>query len=356
MKRILAGSAAWALGLVASCSSTPAAVSDGGSDDGTAVDASGGADATHESGNAVDASDARSDGPGSDGTAGGDATSDGTASDAHGDALADGANEAATDAGSESSSDSSTDSPAEAGTVACYAMHIDQQTANVSAPNTGWNLGGGDWTLEAWVKAHDAFAGGVIFVLNEAYLTNEIRFTYDDTTGAIGCTTYSGACPCGKGTGNMSLGAGDIRDGAWHHAACVRLGAVGKLYIDGVESDTDNISTSLVPASDIAFGQPSGYPSYDAAPVIVGPFRFSNYARYLSNFTPAHTWPVDAHTITQYLSASPFAGSLVDEAGGDNTSTSATGVSASSDTPCSPAGSGDAGDAGDASADADDAG
>jgi hypothetical protein len=232
-------------------------------------------------------------------------------------------------------------------------MRVDQPSAHVTAPSTGWNLGGGDWTLEAWIKPHGAFAGGVVFVLNEANLVNEVRLLYDDTTGAIGCTTYSGAGPTGKGTGNLTLSAGDLRDGAWHHAACVRLGGIGKLYVDGVESDTDVVSTDLVAASNIAFGQPSGYPALLAAPVVVGPFRFSSAARYLTSFTPAHIWPVDGHTVTQYLSATPFAGSLVDEAGGDNTSTAATGVSASSDTPCSPggdAGTGsDAGDAGDAS-------
>jgi hypothetical protein len=351
MRPILAGGAAWALGLVASCSSSPAVVSDGGSDDGTALDASGGVDAMHESGTASDASDARSDGPGdaaADGS-GGDATGDGTAGDAHGDAPADAQADGPTDASPDSASDAAADA-AETGAVTCYAMRIDQPTANVSAPNTGWNLGGGDWTIEAWIKAHDAFSSGLgyVFVVNEANLVNEIRFTYDDATGEIGCTTYSGSCPCGKGTGNLSLSAGDIRDGAWHHAACVRFGGIGKLYIDGVESDTDNVSTSLVPASDIAFGQPSGYPAatFGAAPVIVGPFRFSSLARYDTNFAPAHSWAIDAHTITQYLSASPFAGTLVDEAGGDNTSTSAAGVSASTDTPCSPAGRGDAGDAG----------
>jgi hypothetical protein len=351
MRRILAWVAACGTGLAASCSNSPSTPGDGGADD-ASVDASGGVDATHGS----SGSDARGDGPGSDATAdasGTDATGDGPAKDATGDAVADGSGDGAADSAADSptdsAGDSAGDSSSEAGTVACYAMRIDQQTANVAAPNTGWALGGGDWTLEAWIKAHDAFTGGVVFVLNEATLTNEVRLTYDDTTGSIGCTTYSGSCPCGKGTGNMSLAAGDIRDGAWHHAACVRVGGIGKLYLDGVESDTDIVSTSLTPASDIAFGQPSGFPSYVAAPVLVGPFRFSDLARYSSSFAPSQTWAVDSHTITQYLSGSPFAGALVDEAGGDNTSTSATGVSASSDSPCSPAaGGGDAGDAGDA--------
>lgn len=217
----------------------------------------------------------------------------------------------------------------------CYAMNITQAAANISAPDTGWNLGAGDWTIETWVKAHDSFTGGVIFTLNQGYLTNDIRFQYDNTTGKLWCNTYSGSCPCGKGTGNLNLMSQPINDGKWHHAACVRNGGAAKMFVDGAQVDSDIISTSLVPASGIAFGRPSGYPSYAAAPVLVGPFRFSSVARYMSAFVPAKTWPIDGSTVTQYLTSSPFANNtLTDEAGGNNTSSSATGTSPSNDTPC----------------------
>jgi cysteine-rich repeat protein len=215
----------------------------------------------------------------------------------------------------------------------CYAMRVDQATANVPAPNTGWGLGTGDWTLESWVKSHDAFTGGVIFTFNQSYLANDINLSYDNSTGNIQCSTYSDHCPCGKGTGNLSLAGGNIRDGAWHHVACVRSGNMGKLFIDGAQVDTDVITTSLVAMSQTAYGSPSGYSS-NAAPLVLGPFRFSKVARYAGAFTPGRTWNVDTSTVAQYLVLHPFAGVLVDEAGGDNTTTSAVGVSASTDTPC----------------------
>jgi hypothetical protein len=215
----------------------------------------------------------------------------------------------------------------------CYAVRINQANANISAPSTGWNVGTGNWTLEAWVKAHDAFTGGGIAFLNESYLTNEVRFFYDNTTGKVGCSTYSGSCPCGKGTGNMNMASGAINDGSWHHVACVRTGGNGKLYVDGQQVDTDIISTSMIPASNIGIGQPTGYPSYGAAPVLLGPIRFSSVARYTATFTPAANWSVDSSTVTQYLVADAFAGTLIDQAGGDNTSTSASGVIASNDVP-----------------------
>jgi hypothetical protein len=364
-KNLLCG-VVWVAGLVAGCSSSSVVSNRDGGDDGTPGAAGIGQDASHEAASNGDAhGDAPRDAAGGGADANAEASSD-ASSDATTDASAEGAADSPTTSDSgdaaaltdasdaPAASDSSdvgttsdtgtdgTDATSDAGTDAgplCYAMRIGQASATVSAPSTGWSLGTGDWTLETWIKAHDAFAGGSVFVLNEATLTNDVRLAYDSTTGNVKCTTYSGSCPCGKGTGNMSLSAGPIHDGAWHHVACIHTGGVGKLYVDGAESDTDIVTTSLTPTSDIAFGQASddaGGATNVAAPVLVGPFRFSNVVRYVSSFTPAHTWSLDANTVTQYLVAGPFAGALVDEAGGKSTSTSASGVTASPDTPCCP--------------------
>ena len=258
------------------------------------------------------------------------------------DATADvGSDDAAIETGSDTGDAGSDGGPA----PTCYAVRINQSNANISAPSAGWNVGAGDWTLEAWVKPHDAFTGGAIAVLNESYLTNEVRLTYDNVSGTVGCTTYSGSCPCGKGTGNLNMASGAIHDGSWHHVACVRTGGNGKLYVDGQQVDTDIITTSMIPASDIGIGQPTGYPSYAAAPVLLGPMRFSSVARYATTFTPTVSWSVDSSTVTQYLVATAFTGTLIDEAGGDNSSTSASGVASSSDLPplCTSAGPVEAG-------------
>jgi hypothetical protein len=218
--------------------------------------------------------------------------------------------------------------------TACHAIRLDAATARISAPNTGWGLGAGDWTLELWMKAHDAFSGGTVTVLNENYLVNDLRLGYNSASGTLSATTYGGACPCGKGTGNMNLASGPVNDGQWHHVAVVRSGGAGRLFLDGAQVDSDIITTSLVASSPIAVGVPAGYPGYGASPVLIGPYRFSSVARYTGPFTPATHWPLDASTVTQYLTDAAFAGTLVDEAGGDNTSTYVTGVVPSSDTPC----------------------
>jgi len=217
--------------------------------------------------------------------------------------------------------------------LSCYAVSLDTPNSRIEVPVAGWNLGLNDWTLELWIKAHDAFGGGFV-TGNYAY--NSVWMDYSDTTGEISCHTYGGGCPCGKGTGNLSLTSGPINDGAWHHIACVRTGGTGTLYVDGVKVATDIVTTMLLASSNIVIGQPAWHTtSYTAAPLLIGPYRFSRVARYIGTFVPRKHWSIDASTVTQYLTVNPFSTQLVDEAGGDNTSVVAKDVSASADTPCS---------------------
>lgn len=220
----------------------------------------------------------------------------------------------------------------------CHAVKVTSPTAHLSLPNTGWGIGTSDWTLEVWLKAHDEFAGdGILIALNESYLTNEMRFAYETATSRIHMTTYGGACPCGKGTGNLNLTSPPLSKGVWHHIAAVRTGGTGKLYVDGGVVDSDVITTQLVQQSPVAVGRPGGYPSYTTAPVFLGPWRFSKVARYAASFAPAKTWTVDGSTVAQFLVQAGLAsGALTDEAGGDNSGSGAVGLVAwDTDTPCS---------------------
>ena len=86
----------------------------------------------------------------------------------------------------------------------------------------------------------------------------------------------------------------------------------------------------------LSLGKPSGYPASTAATMLLGPWRFSSTTRYPSPpFAPAKTWVVDGNTVSQFLVDRDFVTALVDEAGGDNSSTSSSGVSPEAlDTPC----------------------
>jgi hypothetical protein len=218
---------------------------------------------------------------------------------------------------------------------ACYAVSLDDITSTISAPATGWTLGGGDWTLEAWVKVRSTADATreTIIQLNQAYTTDGLGLAFDDSTGNVIAGTYGGSCPCGPGTGNLDMFGGDVR-GGWHHVAATRHEGNAWLYVDGLLVKTDVIDTRLLVQSDLGIGAMSGYPA-SAFDGIVGPVRFSRVVRYTGSFTPETNWAVDSNTVTQYLTTKPFAGGvLTDEAGSDNTSTASGHVSPSEDTPC----------------------
>jgi hypothetical protein len=192
----------------------------------------------------------------------------------------------------------------------------------------GWGLGTGNWTLEFWIKAHADFSGDRVIAMNEGYVAHNVQALYRE--GRVICYTYKDV----TGPGNLYVASSVITDGQWHHIACVRTGSTGTIYTDGQASASGDVEVNLQVNSNVAIGKPSGYAMYRAAPVLLGPTRFSSVARYMSNFTPAKSWTVDASTVAQYLVDQGFTGSLIDEAGGDNNSTAVSNIAASNDTPC----------------------
>jgi len=203
----------------------------------------------------------------------------------------------------------------------------------MSIANTGLGVGTGDWTVEYWVRYDGAFTNsgaGSIFTQNEDYSTYAIRsnFTLD---GMVHTYTYD------ESTGNSNVVNGysdSITDGRWHHVAFSYGAGTLKTYTNGVLSGTYSGGPDLRELSPMAIGEPSGYSSYEAASVSLGPIRFSSEDRYPTGFTPAADWANDQYTIAQYLTQTPFDGiTLTDEAGGDNTGTHRQDMVALSDCP-----------------------
>ena len=210
-----------------------------------------------------------------------------------------------------------------------FAVKLTTKTARIAIASTGFGVGSGDWTFEFWLRVHSEFSEGakVVFIMNESYATYGIRAGLMDHAGgtAVFFQNYIG------GPGGANGYSGPIGDGNWHHVAWVYEGGTATVYTDGVAGETSNGSGNLQSQSSMSLGRPSGYSTYYAAPVHVGPTRFSNTARYFAGFVPASDWQVDASTIGQWLVAQGFDGTnLVDEAGGDNNGVHEQGVVPSS--------------------------
>lgn len=198
-----------------------------------------------------------------------------------------------------------------------HAVKLTNKTARISIANTGFGVGSGAWTFEFWIKLHSEFSEGAkyVFVMNESYATYGIRahLTEDGGNTVVSFTNYIG------GAGGVNGNSAPIGDGAWHHVAWVFDGASATIFTDGISGQKSTGSGVLKAQSSMSLGRPSGYGGYLAAPVYVGPTRFSSTARYVAGFVPEFKWQVDVDTVGQWLVAQSFDGTnLVDEAGEDN--------------------------------------
>ena len=210
----------------------------------------------------------------------------------------------------------------------CNSLTFTESSGSIEVQSNGMSLGQGDWTVEFWVKINDDFAfnDGQIFMQNEEGSTHAFRAGYT-ADGKIQCNTYNAT-----GESYMYVYSSTIDDGSWHHIACSFSAGTITAYTDGVAGETDSNSPDLQMSGTMSIGSPSGYEK-DAPPITLGPIRFSSAARYTDSFSPESSWPTDEQTVAQYLTYSLFDGAtLIDEAGGDNTGTTRSGIS--SDNTC----------------------
>jgi len=203
--------------------------------------------------------------------------------------------------------------------TSCPGIRLTSNTAQVVIPNSGFGVGGGAWTLETWIRVDNPkLLEGQLFMMNSAYSVGAVRMGAG-YNGGIQCNVYAPWVP---------VYSGPIDDGKWHHIACTYSNGTLTMYRDGVAVDSASASPNLQTLSPFAIGLPTGYEK-NVPRVSLGAIRFSSTNRYGGNFSPASAWSVDGSTVAQYLSGQSFNGSkLIDEAQGNNSSTSTTDVNA----------------------------
>lgn len=211
----------------------------------------------------------------------------------------------------------------------CPAIRALHPNARLSVQPTGFGTGTGDFTVELWYarSAGEPAREGVI-TMNEAFSTNAVRVH----VGAeqVSCLVYATA-----GTAHVLAPAPEPE--TWTHLACVRQSGVLRLFVAGALAASAPVSASVLELSPTAIGAPL-FAGDGAAPMKLGPLRFSKVARYGAPFFPTAAWVVDGDTVAQFLTQSAFVpgpAPLVDEAGGDNAVSDYGGFEpALSDVPC----------------------
>ncbi|MBM73789.1 MAG: hypothetical protein CMK59_00195 [Proteobacteria bacterium] len=204
----------------------------------------------------------------------------------------------------------------------CNSLTFTDPSGSMEVQSTGMGVGTEDWTVEFWLKVHNDFEfdSGQIFMQNEDGSTHAFRAGYNPD-GRIQCNTYNTT-----GDSYMNVYSSSINDGRWHHIACSFQEGTITIFTDGIAGETDSNTPDLQANGTMSIGNPNGYDK-DPPPITLGPIRFSSVTRYNADFSPQTNWLVDEQTIAQYLVESTFNGTtLLDEAGGDNTGTTRTGI------------------------------
>ena len=151
--------------------------------------------------------------------------------------------------------------------------------------DTDFDFGSGDLTIEMWFRSADTAASTSLLTREWVGSPWTGGFTIQMRYGASGplgiyMADYSTSSPLMVGS-TTSHG-----DDNWHHFAWTKSGNVHRLFLDGVQEDTETTSASFASvskdisiASDQTFGGRyfTGY---------IQDLRITRAARYVANFTP----------------------------------------------------------------------
>lgn len=212
-----------------------------------------------------------------------------------------------------------------ASACSCRSIVFTGGAGEARIPASGMDLGDSDWTLEAWIK-HNVQPTGVRFVMNVAQI--EYNYLYVSLGLPLRCGVgLPGSIVPGH---NVLVLDAPLPVGEWHHVACERSGGALRVYIDGYVRAEGLIDVPV-------HGVSEGALLHDySGSSLVGPMRLSRVARYGEEFVPRMRWIADQDAVLLYLVKSGInAGSLVDEAGGDNHALILGGIlDGDGDTPC----------------------
>lgn len=189
----------------------------------------------------------------------------------------------------------------------CHAIHPVHPQARVSVAPDGLSVGYDDFTAEVWFRtAAVEFKKGSLVRLNEVEGINDFALRVASTETECSMSNADGASEL---FGSAHPAGPPPVVGQWHHLACERSAGNLRLYFDGILRNEVRVDVEVVATSGLSIGMPQGLPRQfgsAAPPADVGPVRYSRVARYSVDFTPATAWPVDEHTILQYLTTRTF--------------------------------------------------
>jgi hypothetical protein len=201
---------------------------------------------------------------------------------------------------------------------------IDRVKIKIDNPAVPADIGGGDFTIEFWMKAQsNANTGSVNCSTDSGWITGNIIIDRDifgpGDNGDYGISLHQGRVAFGVsvgGAGNTICGATVAANNTWRHIAVTRNATSGQLriYVDGVLD-----AQGSGPPGDVTYrnGRTTSWsndpylvigaekhdyaPAYPSYTGFVDELRLSNNIRYASNFTrPSTQFTTDSNTMALF--------------------------------------------------------
>jgi hypothetical protein len=182
-------------------------------------------------------------------------------------------------------------------------------------------LGGGDFTLEAWVRI-DATEDGIRPVGSLLDTGSpDLAFAASLAVGelvsgelALGCGVRGANDAIEAGTGTIAAVA---PLDAFVHVACVRRNGRLSIHLGGRRVRDARIDVLDVAAfADVRFDGGAHLGSDASARVAIGPIRLSRVARYEGTFAPATHWTPDDRVVFQLLTGAGATATRLEDASG----------------------------------------
>lgn len=155
--------------------------------------------------------------------------------------------------------------------------------ASATTPaNSRFDLGSGDFTLEAWVYPTSNVAYGMITSQNPGQVTGSYELFIN--SGTLGTFISSNGSTWDISLATLS--GGSVPLNTWTHVAMTRLGTSFKLWVGGVNTST-LVSAAAIVASNSVFAVGGRAAGIYGFPGYIDELRLTKgVCRYTANFTP----------------------------------------------------------------------
>ena len=145
---------------------------------------------------------------------------------------------------------------------AMYGVSFDGSNDKLTIPdNADFELGSGDFTIEAWVLGDDDHSAytSVISKWQSSNFSWMIRYSSADISNSAWSFFYST-----NGSGYSSTVGAPLNDSKWHHLAVARSGGTIRLYTDGIANGTTTTTDTFYDGTaDVVIGSDQGGQYFD---------------------------------------------------------------------------------------------